>query len=310
MRTLSVLQREIQEHLATIGWQKIKIFLKIQKNRRGPSVQLPNNELIMATEAGELPFGDELSPTAKRVMVLPKLTSANLISIGQLCDDGCSIILDKTNMLAIKNNTIILKGKRNKLDGLWDIPIPKRKITANCCVSPIKHGSIYKRKPNEVSNVTRNTTPKQYKTTTFPSHLHKLQALAISNDFDNAIDEELKLRVQTPSPQPTTLRANIILQKKQTHMQLVTYLHACCFSPVKSTFKKAITKGFLKTFPGLTPQLVDKYLPPSVATAKGHLNQERQHLQSTKVTAPKNLHPIDDLCIKTQNLKLNNTVTI
>ena len=112
-------------------------------------------------------------------MVLPKLTSANLISIGQLCDDGCSIILDKTNMVAIKNNTIILKGKRNKLDELWDIPIPKKKITANCCVSPTKHGSIYKRKPREVSNVTRNTTSKQYKTTTFPSHLHNLQALAI-----------------------------------------------------------------------------------------------------------------------------------
>ena len=152
-------------------------------------------------------------------------------------------------MLVIKNNTFILKGKRNKLDGLWNITIPKRKITANCCVSPIKHGSIYKRKPHEVSNVTRNTTSKQYKTTTFPSHLHNLQALAISNDFDNAIDEELKLRVQTPSPQPTTLRANIILQKKQTHMQLVTYLHACCFSPVKSTFKKSDYKGFSENTP-------------------------------------------------------------
>ena len=93
-------------------------------------------------------------------------------------------------------------------------------------------------------------------------------------------------------------------------MQLVTYFHACCFSPVKSTFKKAITKGFLKTFPGLTPQLVDKYLPPSVATAKGHLNQERQHLQSTKVTTPKNLHLIDDLCVKTQSLKIGNVVIV
>ena len=66
-------------------------------------MQLPNIEVIVATEAGKLSFGDESSPTAKRAMVLPKLTSANLISIGQLCDDGCSIILDKTNMLAIKS---------------------------------------------------------------------------------------------------------------------------------------------------------------------------------------------------------------
>ena len=45
---------------------KDKNILKNTKNIQGPSVQLPNNELIMATEAGELPFGDELSPTAKR----------------------------------------------------------------------------------------------------------------------------------------------------------------------------------------------------------------------------------------------------
>ena len=32
----------------------------------------------------------------------------------------------------------------------------------------------------------------------------------------------------------------VIIQKKKTHMELVQYLHAACFSPVRSTFARAI----------------------------------------------------------------------
>eukprot|EP00978_Attheya_sp_CCMP212_P040835 scaffold226906_cov28-Attheya_sp.AAC.1 len=46
------------------------------------------------------------------------------------------------------------------------------------------------------------------------------------------------------------------------------------------------SKGFLATFPGLTEDLVKKHLPRSIDTAKGHLQQQRQGLQSTK-----NKHP-------------------
>ena len=45
-----------------------------------------------------------------RNLVLPKLTSSNLISLGQLCDDNCEILLNKNEMKAIKNNKVILKG--------------------------------------------------------------------------------------------------------------------------------------------------------------------------------------------------------
>ena len=90
-------------------------------------------------------------------------------------------------------------------------------------------------------------------------------------------------------------------------MQLVQYLHACCFSPVPSTFKKAIKKGFLKSFPGLTVELVDKYLPTSIATAKDHLVQERQYLQTTKTNKSTSiLSPIDDLCEKITDLSVKN----
>jgi len=60
------------------------------------------------------------------------------------------------------------------------------------------------------------------------------------------------------------------------------FLHACSFSLTKSTFLKAIKNGNFITWPGLTAENVQKHLPISIATLKGHMNQEKQNVQSTK----------------------------
>ena len=75
----------------------------------------------------------------------------------------------------------------------------------------------------------------------------------------------------------------MIIKKKQIHTELVQYEHATCFSPVKSTFVKAIKNNFFSTWPGLTQELVKKYLATPVATTQGHLHQEKQNLQSKKL---------------------------
>ena len=54
-------------------------------------------------------------------------------------------------------------------------------------------------------------------------------------------------------------------------VDLIKYYHKCCFSPVISTWVQAIKKGIFCTWPGLTSAAVLKYLPPSLATAKGHM---------------------------------------
>jgi hypothetical protein len=63
---------------------------------------------------------------------------------------------------------------------------------------------------------------------------------------------------------------------------LINYLHAACFSPVKSTWIKAIKNGNFSSWPGLNEQNVEKYLSKSTSTAKGHLNQQRQNARTTK----------------------------
>ena len=74
---------------------------------------------------------------------------------------------------------------------------------------------------------------------------------------------------------------NVIINKSTSKKDIAQYLHACAFSPCTRTFLTAIRKGHFLSWPGLTPALITKHLPPSVFTAKGHMNQEMKNLQST-----------------------------
>ena len=61
----------------------------------GPPVTFPNNVLSTANQSGQFPFSDKLSASAKKAMILPELQSSSLVSLGQLCDDNCTVVLDK-----------------------------------------------------------------------------------------------------------------------------------------------------------------------------------------------------------------------
>jgi hypothetical protein len=67
-----------------------------------------------------------------------------------------------------------------------------------------------------------------------------------------------------------------------TPSQLVAFTHAALFSPSHSTLRQALQQNFLVTIPSLTPKLLSKYPPNSIATAKGHFDQTRKNIQSTK----------------------------
>jgi hypothetical protein len=83
---------------------------------------------------------------------------------------------------------------------------------------------------------------------------------------------------------------------------LINYLHAACFSPVKSTWITAIKNGNFSSWPGLTENAVEKHLSKSTSTTKGHLNQQRQNARTTKIKDAKVIvtEPDIDHGIKTQ----------
>ncbi len=62
-------------------------------------------------------------------------------------------------------------------------------------------------------------------------------------------------------------------------------MHAVCGYLVKSTWLKAIKMGNYIGLPLLTERNVQKYYPETTETTKGHLNQTRKNVRSTKVKA-------------------------
>ena len=91
----------------------------------GPEVQLPNKKVLKLTKQAQLPLHPALSKQNKSAMIPPGLESASLVLLGQLAEDDCKIVLTNNQLVAIKDDRVILTGTRNRNDGLWDIPIYK-----------------------------------------------------------------------------------------------------------------------------------------------------------------------------------------
>ena len=68
----------------------------------------------------------------------------------------------------------------------------------------------------------------------------------------------------------------------KTKAELVQYLHRCAFSLVVNTWTKSINSRYFAKWPGLTSELVHKHLPKLIATAKGHLKNDRKNIRPTK----------------------------
>jgi hypothetical protein len=74
--------------------------------------------------------------------------------------------------------------------------------------------------------------------------------------------------------EPETVQCNHA-HANNNQKYLINYLHAACFSPVKSTWITAINNGFFSSWPGLNEHAVEKHFSKSISTTKGHLNQQR-----------------------------------
>ena len=268
----------------------------------GPIVQQPDNTSLQATGSGSLPLSTDLTPKAQEAYVLPNLKSASLIALGQLCDDGCKVVLSPERLDVVKNNKIILKGHRNRRDDLWDIPITKTALSHdNFCV-PRTHSGLYlQRRLSRYTKTTRPTTLRKVstsirqRTTSDVRNVNNISKEECVHHITRQLQQdEQHISTFIPTKLDKDHKMSIIIRKKQTHHDLIRYLHAACFAPVPSTWKKAIQNNNFITWPGLTVDLINKHLPPSIATVRGHVHRERQRLQSLKspiIKNENNTHP-------------------
>ena len=92
----------------------------------------------------------------------------------------------------------------------------------------------------------------------------------------------------TWQPRKPSKRAKQVLQQANSVYDLpsteqaIKWMHAVCGYPVKSTWLKAIKAGNFVGWPLLTEANVKKYYPETAETPKGHLNQTRKNVRSTK----------------------------
>jgi hypothetical protein len=152
----------------------------------------------------------DLPPAARTAHLFPALGDTSLISIGQLCDAGCTAVFTATEVHIHLHNKVIIQGTRSLASNrLWTLDLP-----------------------------------------------------------DSTTDSALAAYPHSACP-----------------ADLVAFAHASLFSPVTSTLMQALKKNFI-TIPGLNSKTLAKYPPVSVATHKGHLDQSRQHQQSTRDKTP------------------------
>jgi hypothetical protein len=188
---------------------------------------MPNGTMIQSSHTCDLLL-TYLPPQARNAHILPGLVHNSLISVGQLCDNGCNVTFTQEQVTVSKNGKHLMYGSRDPKSRLWQVNLKQKFET--------KHVQC--------------------------KHAHEN-----SNQKD-----------------------------------LINYLHAAFFSPVKSTWITAIKHGHFTSWPGLTEHAVEKHLSKSTSTTKGHLNQQRQNARTTKVKDPKVImtEPDLDQGIKTQ----------
>jgi hypothetical protein len=107
------------------------------------------------------------------------------------------------------------------------------------------------------------------------------QAPALQQPIACSATENTAAALDAPAPKQALACSAI---EHKTKADLVAFLHAVCFSPTTSTFLRATKAGYFASWPGLTPELVTQHLPKSIASVKGHLDQQRKNVRSTKPT--------------------------
>jgi hypothetical protein len=88
-----------------------------QRTQTPLHVTLPNGQIIYSTHTAQLPF-PKLPLAALQAHVFPQLKNHALLSVGVLCDAGCTVTFDTTSVKILYNNEIVLEGSRVP-PGLW-----------------------------------------------------------------------------------------------------------------------------------------------------------------------------------------------
>ena len=134
----------LTDPIAAIDSGASKHYLKInspvtdlREVNDGAIVTLPTGSEIKATHRGVIPISD-LSLRGRSCDLFPGLTQYALIAVGQLCDDGCDVNFTRKFVEVTKNGKLIMKGKRNLKNGMYEVNL-KNIMLDNNYINSVQH---------------------------------------------------------------------------------------------------------------------------------------------------------------------------
>ena len=91
------------------------------KRHANPGVQvgLPNGNVLQSSHTATLNLHPALPLEASSAHIFPAFTTNSLISVGQLCDHGCTASFTDHTATIIYHNQTIITGTRSAVDKLW-----------------------------------------------------------------------------------------------------------------------------------------------------------------------------------------------
>jgi hypothetical protein len=89
------------------------------------NVNMPNDTTIQLSHTCNL-FLTDFPPQARQAHILPGLVHNSLISVGQLCDNGCSVTFTQEQVTVSKHGKCVMYGSRDPRSRLWRVDLKKR----------------------------------------------------------------------------------------------------------------------------------------------------------------------------------------
>ena len=85
-------------------------------------VKQPNGQILQYTKGCRLAL-KTLPEGEREAQILQGLSHSYLISIGELCDSGCTASVNHHTMAVTKDKQVVLQGTRGVMTGLWRLTI-------------------------------------------------------------------------------------------------------------------------------------------------------------------------------------------
>lgn len=266
------------------------------------NIQLPNGDYIKSSHSGLLNIKG-LSRQARKVHLFPHL-QGSLLGFGPLCDDGCSVILDKHSAQVIKDGTTILSGSRSGKNDLWYMDLAGCLLSKSVPEKSVPKISVPKflndkKVQSPIITVPTLTLPVPQKiqpTAILQKKSHTCECLFCKNngsahiidynmDLSKCVCNGIVLDLAEPGiPLQANLSKHMVPEFISNDVRRrLKYFHSTFGSPPKSAFLNAIKRDFF-SLPGITAQLITKHLFPQEETDCGGMKRKRQGLDSTKVS--------------------------